>query len=110
MRGLPQLPLLVQALRLPLRRHVWTRHGRLAASSRTLPNVARLFHVSGLVLPLLLCAPVPGADAQVPGPRFLPVRSWAGPDVPSDGYMPDDGYMPGLHSTVHDQIAERAIG
>ena len=34
---------------------------------------------AGLVLPLLLCAPVPvpGADAQVPGPRFLPVRSWA---------------------------------
>ena len=39
---------------------------------------------AGLVLPLLLCAPVPGADAQVPGPRFLPVRSWAVPDVPSE--------------------------
>ena len=35
-----------------------------------------------IVLPLLFCALVPGADAQVRAPGFYHLRSWAVPDVP----------------------------
>ena len=35
-----------------------------------------------IVLPLLFCALVPGADAQVRAPGYYHLRSWAVPDVP----------------------------
>ena len=50
---------------------------------------------AGLVLPLLLCAPVPGADAQVPGaPRLLSCVPGACPMCPA---------KPCAHATIWDR-------